>query len=650
MRKYVGKKKVILLTLACTAALTANGFAAAPAAETQEFSLDTMVVTASRSETKKVDTPANITVITSEKLEEGNYADASEALRDVPGVNILGSGAKGTNMGQEVILLNGDSRVLVLIDGRRVNIASSGNYSADWLPPIDTIERIEVLKGAGSALYGTDAVGGVINVILKKGSVMPEQVKVKAATGSWNTEQYGIVASGSRDGLGILINAGKDRRGNYSYKDGKSGDVKKLQNSGYDTTSASIKLDKEIGENNLLTFQFEHLLDEGGNPFGFLGFVPADRHERLSNNVAMRYDWNQHEDNSGFAQVYKNYHHASFISPDPGNVSDFNEDKYGVEIQQNWRLNDKNSLTGGFDYYKSDVENQAMYGGTRKVNNKALYLENRWQIDSSWQLNAGARYDDHSNYGSEFTPHISLNKKINEESNAYVSWGKIFNAPTTDALYWYQPAYGMYGNPNLKPETGSTLTIGANTKLSDRTSLTANVFRSSLDDAIDWAYYPDTSETQAVNVNSEKRQGLELSIGHKFDENWSAEASYTYLQIKQDFGSGYEKNRSAKPNIYRAGVKYKNNDLVVNLTMQASTGQAPSYMGKWGETPAYGDKSYFTMNLGAQYQVSKDMKVFAQLNNLNNAAYQEYSGLYDDGTVKYPMPSRHLVVGMEYTF
>jgi hypothetical protein len=89
-------------------------------------------------------------------------------LRDVPGVNILGSGAKGTNMGQEVILLNGDSRVLVLIDGRRVNIASSGNYSADWLPPIDTIERIEVLKGAGSALYGTDAVGGVINVILKK--------------------------------------------------------------------------------------------------------------------------------------------------------------------------------------------------------------------------------------------------------------------------------------------------------------------------------------------------------------------------------------------------------------------------------------------------------------------------------------------------
>ena len=130
MRKYVAKKKVLLLTLACTAALTANGFAAAPAAETQEFSLDTMVVTASRSETKKVDTPANITVITSEKLEEGNYADASEALRDVPGVNILGSGAKGTNMGQEVILLNGDSRVLVLIDGRRVNIASSGNYSA----------------------------------------------------------------------------------------------------------------------------------------------------------------------------------------------------------------------------------------------------------------------------------------------------------------------------------------------------------------------------------------------------------------------------------------------------------------------------------------------------------------------------------------
>lgn len=71
-------------------------------------------------------------------------------------------------MGQDKILINGDERVLILVDGRRVNLGSSGNYSADWLPPVNAIERIEVLKGAGSALYGTDAVGGVINIITKR--------------------------------------------------------------------------------------------------------------------------------------------------------------------------------------------------------------------------------------------------------------------------------------------------------------------------------------------------------------------------------------------------------------------------------------------------------------------------------------------------
>ena len=252
MRKYVSKRKTLILTLACTAAFGVSAFTEgkAYAEEPQYFSLEEMVVTASRVETSKVDTPANITVISQEKLAESNYANAAEALAEVPGVNILEAGAKGSSKGQDAIMLNGDKRVLVLIDGRRANISTSGTFSADWLPPIDTIERIEVLKGAGSALYGTDAVGGVINIITKKGSNIGDKVTAKAATGSWHTEQYGVTASGNKDGLGIFVSANKERRGNYSYKDYTSGDVKELLNSGYDTTGAMVKLDKEIGQNN----------------------------------------------------------------------------------------------------------------------------------------------------------------------------------------------------------------------------------------------------------------------------------------------------------------------------------------------------------------------------------------------------------------
>lgn len=655
MKKYVSKRKTMILTLACTAAIGTGVLSSsvAYADEPQQFTLEEMVVTASRVDTKKVDTPANITVIDQEKLETSNYADASDALRDVPGVNILGSGGKGSNMGQDQILLNGDSRVLVLIDGRRVNVASSGNYSADWLPPVDAIEKIEVLKGAGSALYGTDAVGGVINVITKKGTDIKNKGTVKVAAGSWNTEQYSVTYGGSENGLGLFVSANKDRRGNYSYKDNKTGDVQELANSGYDTTSASIKIDKKIGDSNRITFQAEHFLTDGGAPFINNIQRYTDNYQRLNNDISLRYDWNERKENSGFAQLYKNYHHAFFNSTSAWAVSNFTENKYGLEIQQNWKLNDSNSLTGGFDFYDSGVDNAILYGeGKKSDNNKAVYFEERWQFAKSWQLNSGIRYDKHSRYGSEFTPHFALNKKISEDGNAYISWGKVFNAPTTDNLYttgW------MLGNPFLKAETGDVLTLGINQKVSNKTNISGSIFSSRINDAIDWQPTnpddPDKEPWQVMNVDSEKRRGLELSIDHNFDDNWSINSSYTYLQVKQDFGNGYLKNGSAKPNIYRTGVQYKNKDLVVNITAHAATGQVASYTNKDGKpTGAFADNAYFTWDLGAQYKINKNAKAFVQFNNINNAAYQEYSGLYKDGSVQYPMASRNFVVGMEYTF
>ena len=642
MRKYVSKRKTLILTLACTAAFGVSAFteSKAYAEEPQYFSLEEMVVTASRVETSKVDTPANITVISQEKLAESNYANAAEALAEVPGVNILEAGAKGSSKGQDAIMLNGDKRVLVLIDGRRANISTSGTFSADWLPPIDTIERIEVLKGAGSALYGTDAVGGVINIITKKGSNIGDKVTAKAATGSWHTEQYGVTASGNKDGLGIFVSANKERRGNYSYKDYTSGDVKELLNSGYDTTGAMVKLDKEIGQNNRLTFQVEHTLAEGGSPYGLKKFNTTDSHQRLNNNFAIRYDWNEHEENSGYAQVYRNYHHAYYYTvAGSSSNSNFKEDKNGVVLQQNWELSSSHKLTGGLEYYDIEV-NDIMDGNINTANNKAGYLEDRWQIADSWQLNSGIRYDKHSKYGSEVTPNLALNKKFNSDSNAYLSWGKVFNAPTMDQLYKTVPNMAV-ANPDLKPETGDVVTLGYNTKLSDKTNVSASVFSSKINDAIDWIYLEDGDAFKtAVNIKSEKRRGLELSVDHELNDAVDLYASYTYQQVKQDMddGKGYIDDPLNKPNVFKAGVKYKENNWLVNLTMKAATGQSEAM---------YTSNDYFTVDLGAQYNVSDNTKIFAQLNNLNNACYEE-SG--DKRLGRYPMASRNIVVGLEYSF
>ncbi len=624
-----------------------GGGTAFAAEDLQEFALDDMVVTASRVPTQKIDTPADISVITKEEIADQNYASASDALRAIPGVNVLGSGAKGSSMGQDKILLNGDERVLVLVDGRRMNLGSSGNSSADWLPPVNAIERIEVLKGGGSALYGTDAVGGVINVIMKKGSDIGNHVTVKAAGGSWNAEQYAISASGSNDsGLGLIVSATKERRGEYKFKNA-NGKSQMLKNSGYDDTGVIVKLDQKVGDDNRIGVNFEHINADGGSPFGYSGFGNTDSHKRISNNVALRYDWNESSDERGYVQVYKNYQHAHFRSPVASRQSNFTDSTIGLEAQQNFKFSDTDELTVGLEYYKTTVDNTALYTGERDINNKAIFAENRWEFAPSWQLNTGLRYDHHSKYGSEVTPKVALNKKFDENSNVYLSWGRVFNAPTTDDLFWHQVdssqwgTFYTYGDPNLKPEKGYVWTFGGNTKLNEKTSLSANVFYSKITDAIDWDYTSVPNYTLAVNVNKEKRRGLELSLNHDFDDNLSAYASYTYVQVKQDKGKGFTKDLTTKPNIYRAGLKYKNADWLFTLNANAVTGQSEKN---------FVDSSYFTLDLGAQYKINDNAKLFINGYNLTNARYAEFGGLYKNGEAKYPMAGRSFIIGAEYTF
>lgn len=640
MKNVQSLRNAVLVSLLAGTTVVWGGTAFA-AEDLQEFALDDMVITASRVPTQKVDTPADISVITKEEIADQNYASASDALRAIPGVNVLGSGAKGSSMGQDKILLDGDERVLVLVDGRRMNLGSSGNSSADWLPPVNAIERIEVLKGGGSALYGTDAVGGVINVIMKKGSDIGNHVTVKAAGGSWNAEQYAISASGSNDsGLGLIVSATKERRGEYKFKNA-NGKSQMLKNSGYDDTGVIVKLDQKVGEDNRIGVNFEHINAEGGSPFGYSKWGTTDSHKRISNNVALRYDWNESSDEKGYVQVYKNYQHAHFRSPSVSNQSNFTDSTVGFEAQQNFKFSETDAFTAGLEYYKTTVDNNALYTGKRDINNKAIFAENRWEFAPTWQLNTGLRYDHHSKYGSEVTPKVALNKKFDENSNAYLSWGRVFNAPTTDDLFWYQPgAYPTYGDPDLKPEKGYVWTLGGNAKLNDKTDISASVFYSDIKDAIDWVW-DGKKTTQAINVNKEKRRGLELSLNHDFDDNLSAYASYTYVQVKQDKGKGFTKDLTTKPNIYRAGLKYKNADWLFTLNANAVTGQSEKN---------FVDSSYFTLDLGAQYKINDNAKLFINGYNLTNARYAEFGGLYKNGEAKYPMAGRSFIIGAEYTF
>ena len=193
-----------------------TAFAATTAgASLDEYTLDDVVVTAERIPTQKMDTPANVEVVTAQEIAANHYNDLTEALSHVNGV------VMGRQGSADVPQINGDERVVIMVDGRRLNNdqgLSSGKGSADlkMLPSLKNVERIEVVQGGGSALYGSDAVGGVINIITKKGK--EARTTLDLNTGSWGTHNYEITNEGSDGTLSWMITAGIQKQGYYNYR------------------------------------------------------------------------------------------------------------------------------------------------------------------------------------------------------------------------------------------------------------------------------------------------------------------------------------------------------------------------------------------------------------------------------------------------
>ena len=164
-----------------------------------------MVVTANRIPTKSAEAAANVTVVTREEIDRTEAKTLSDVLKNVNGVTIYSSGSAGS---EQHAVLNGDQRVVVMIDGRRLNTSSLGftgrsTYDLSWFPTLDNVERIEVVQGAAGAQYGADAVGGVINVITRKGT--SNQTTLDVGYGAWGTGNYNLSPVRQQQGMELVF-------------------------------------------------------------------------------------------------------------------------------------------------------------------------------------------------------------------------------------------------------------------------------------------------------------------------------------------------------------------------------------------------------------------------------------------------------------
>ena len=598
-------------------------------AATDEYSIADIVITAERIPSRKMDTPAVVNVVTAQDIADNHYNNVSEAVSHLDGVNV-----DKQQDGTDELTINGDQRVLVLIDGRRVNndqgaASSRSSASLSMLPSVKNIDRIEVVRGAGSALYGSDAVGGVINIITKKAKTNSTTIDMN--TGSWHTNNIEVTTEGSDGKLGWMISGGLHRQGNVSYK--YRGKGKKAQHGDSNSNDVSIKLNHQFDKSSSLDFQFAHKTINRWSWESEVTYPPSAYQSQIYNDVSLQYDFKQDQTTPGFLRVFQNYKSMD-------NFGKFTTKMQGIDYQNGWKLGKNNTLIAGVEYHTSRSSNLTYKYIDKKITNTAVYLQDTIKLGKQWTFIPGVRMDRHNRMGTHWSPKAAINYNANDKTQVFLSWGRVFKAPTADDMYYSgDDGWWVYhGNPNLKPETGYTTTFGISHKFDKTFDMNFSMFYSKLKNSITWVS-SDWTNWYAANLDEEKRRGLDISFNKKLNKLWSVEAGYSYLYAKSGISSwgGLENTagrNNRQPNAYRVGIHFKQGRWKSNLSGKYITGL---------NTDSFQKRDVMMIDYNLSYDFSKQGTVYFKINNLLNREYSKYPG-------NVPGLGRFFQLGVTYTF
>ncbi len=635
MRNRVQQLYMVLFGALLIFNLSAAVFAEQTSDETsdQEFDSEEYVVTANRTPVKTSETAANVAIVTHEDIEKGNYQSVSEILtkKDVA----MEADSNGVQP-----VLNGDRRVLVMVDGRRMNwdlIVRSGSKGGVDLNsiPVENIERIEIISGPQSSLYGSDAVGGVINIITRK----PTQAKTsfKMEQGSWDMQGYGLSTEGDLQGYKYLFTMNRKTQDGYEYKDSQTGEIKTLAPSYFEQNLYSGRIEKDLGDGRSLTLDLDHSDRQNGFTYraeGYGSFYYPDGHGNSSaNDAALTYRYGL----DGLLRLYHNAFDGTtwFDAAETSGV-DKKLRASGAEWQQSWKINESHTIVSGADWRDSELYYPSQ-GIDEEYFTKGIYAEDRWRLSEKWTLTAGTRYDDHSIIGDYATSRLTINRAFGNSSNLYASWGQSVKAPLAEDLF--SNTDFMQGNPDLEPEKGETVTVGMNTKIAGGLNIQTSVFASRLHNAIDYIYGDGvTTKTVAYNIDQQRKRGLDFTLSKQLWSYWNFAGGYSYLYIEnKDSGDSdftVDPNNNA-PNGYHLDVQFTKTKWNAGLTMMSATGRSLDY---------YSSRSYLTVDLVVNYRLDDKTKLFAKGYNVTNEGYEMFS----NGTPgACPMPARSFIIGIQ---
>lgn len=646
MKSYCSKKIVMNVTAALAFGLVSTGgghsFAADADSSASEHMLDETVVTATRTPNKELKADANITVITGKDIERRHYTDLTQALRDVPGITINQYAPAGYNNSTK-FYINGSEHVVVLIDGVRQNYAGGTSASlSSAMKDLSGIERIEVLHGSASTLYGSDAKGGVINIITKKTQGMKTTIGI--GYGSYGRQQYSIANAGGENGWDWRIKYQKDKSGDFKDAHGDTTPSK------LDANSVGLHLGKQLSKASYLAFNLRSYKD-------------SDRYQALYEkrqglNVNRgNYDyldgdliWNVQIDDTTKNQmsVSRSKYDYDILTHDTWNPMGV---RYDLSVWT-WKFSDQfdkklgdHLLTVGLEFTKDDttIKNRGVVSiDDRTLINRSFYLQDQWSILPTLKLTAGIRHDSNSAFGSHNSPSVSLGYDIDPVTHAYVSYSEYFITPTPNQLY-----APIYGNTNLKPESGNTKEIGIARDFGRGLSLTASYFKRHSKNRI--GYHPMTY--QNINVGDEDAHGWSLQLAKRVDSHWRTRIGYTQTHVGKTEQRDVNVDGYLPRDQWNIGVDYRNRDFDSSLLARGMVGRPGRALTT--NKPYFPTDNYWVVDLAMNYQIADATKIYLKVNNIFNQFYAEHSGVSSSGSTAgqwWTAPGRNFMIGVEQSF
>ena len=585
-------------------------------ADENTFSLDEVVVTASKYEEELSNTAVSMEVVNQAEIEQKNAQNAADLLRDVSSVQI---NDQGGITGLKTVSIRGANakNVLVLVDGQEMNNLLTGVADLSQFP-IEQIKRIEILKGPASAIYGADTLGGVVNIITKSGSQKPI-TKLDVKTASYDTQKFNLTHR--QQVKNLAYNLAITKVSSDGHRD----------NSGLEQRNLFTRFDYTINNYTemIASIQYDDSDKEVPGPSN----DPSPQAEQDDENTKLNLQWKkQTEGNDLKAAVYYNEHNQVYDNPALGNPpSKHDSYKKGIELVKTDYYSN-NTLTYGLEVKENRIDSTE--AGKHEHLNKSLFINDDWQVLEDVKLTASGRYDDHEKFGSNFSPRLGTVYDISKGLNWHLSVGEAYVTPTFTELYW-----GKWSNPDLKPESAVAYETGVRFKNNFITG-EVNYFKKDVNNFIAW----DDAKEESYNIDKVNTSGIELILDKRLNKRLSANLNYTYTDARDD---KTEERLEDKP-YHKANLDltYEREDLNLLLSGKYTGERESSY---WDPNTFKTVETTLPSHFIVDLKVSNDFEIKEQKVNLsfgiNNLFDKDYAVIE-----KYPMPERNYMLSTELKF